>query len=82
MLESYVTKTRDKAGALQFMHKVLKRHDRAEASVTDALGSYPADMRELGSEHRREMGRHANTRAESPICLFDDGSAPCNVSGR
>lgn len=65
MLESYVTKTRDKKAALAFMKNALKRHGKTEAIVTDGLRSYPAAMRELGNEQRRKMGRHANNRAEN-----------------
>ena len=65
VLESYVTKTRDKAAALRFLKKALKRHGKAEAIVTDGLRSYPAAMRELGNEDRREVGRHLNNRAEN-----------------
>ncbi len=56
VLESYVTKTRDKKAALRFLKKALKRHDRAEKIVTDGLGSYPAAMKDLGNLNRREMG--------------------------
>jgi putative transposase len=70
VLESYVTRTRDKKAALTFMKKALKRHGRAEAIVTDGLRSYPAAMRELGNEERREMGRHANNRAENSHLPF------------
>ena len=70
VLESFVTKTRDKAAALRFLRKALKRQGRAEAVVTDRLRSYPAAMRELGNEHRREMGRHANNRAENSHLPF------------
>ena len=70
VLESYVTKTRDKAEALRFLRKALKRHGRAEALVTDGLKSYPAAMRELGNEARREVGRHANNRAENSHLPF------------
>jgi len=45
ILESCVTKKRDKAAALRFLKKALKRHGRAEAIVTDGLRSYPAAMR-------------------------------------
>ena len=44
VLESYVTKKRDKAAALEFLKKALKRHGRAEKIVTDGLRSYPAAM--------------------------------------
>ena len=57
VLKSYVTKTRDNGAALRFIRKVLKRHGRAETIVTDSLKSYPAAMRELGNEARREVGR-------------------------
>jgi putative transposase len=70
VLESYVTKTRDKSAALRFMRKALKRHGRAEAIVTDGLKSYPAAMREFGNEARREVGRHADNRAENSHLPF------------
>ena len=37
VLESFVTKARDKAAALKFIKKVLKRHGRPKAIVTDGL---------------------------------------------
>ena len=70
VLESYVTKKRDKAAALTFMKKTLKRHGGAEKYVTDGLKSYPAAMKELGNEHRREMGRWLNNRAENSHLSF------------
>ena len=39
ILESFVTKTRDKSAALTFMKKALKRHGKAETIVTDGLRS-------------------------------------------
>ncbi len=39
MLESYVTKTRDKAFALSLMRKALKRHGSPEAITTNGLRS-------------------------------------------
>ena len=70
ILESYVTKTRDKAAALRFLKKALKRHGRAEKVVTDGLGSYPAAMKDLGNSDRREIGRHLNNRAENSHLPF------------
>ncbi|MGD9809852.1 MAG: IS6 family transposase [Sphingobium sp.] len=70
ILESYVTKTRDKAAALAFMKKALKRHGRIEKIVTDELKSYPAAMRELGDVERQEMGRWANNRVENSHLPF------------
>ena len=70
VLESFVTRTRDKAAALTFMKKALKRHGRPEAIVTDGLRSYPAAMRDLGNTHRREMGQWRNNRAENSHLPF------------
>lgn len=70
ILESYVTKKRDKKAALRFFKKALKRHGRAEAIVTDGLQSYPAAMRELGNLERREVGRWLNNRAENSHLPF------------
>jgi putative transposase len=65
ILESYVTKKRDKSAALAFMKKTLKRHGQADVIVTDGLRSYPAAMRDLGNLDRREMGRWLNNRCEN-----------------
>jgi putative transposase len=54
ILESHITKKRDKTAALAFMKKALKRHGSPEAVVTDGLRSYPAAMRELGNLDRRD----------------------------
>ena len=70
ILESYVTKKRDKAAALVFLKKALKRHGRVETVVTDGLRSYPAAMRDLGNLDRREMGRWKNNRAENSHLPF------------
>ena len=70
VLESYVTKKRDKSAALRFLKKALKRHGKVEAIVTDGLRSYPAAMRDLGNLDRREMGRHLNNRAENSHLPF------------
>ncbi len=70
VLESFVTKKRDKSAALTFMKKALKRHGKAEKIVTDGLRSYPAAMRELGNLERREMGRSLNNRAENSHLPF------------
>jgi putative transposase len=70
ILESYVTKKRDKTAALVFLKKALKRHGSAETIVTDGLRSYPAAMRELGNLDRREIGRWLNNRAEGTVRNF------------
>jgi putative transposase len=64
VLESYVTKTRDKRAALKFLRKAMRKHGRPEATVTDRLRSYGAAMREIGAGARHETGRWANKGAE------------------
>ena len=70
ILESSVTRTGDKAAALTFMKKALKRYGSPAAIVTDGLKSYRAAMADLGSEQRQEIGRHANNRAEKSHLPF------------
>ena len=68
--ESYVTRTRDKAAALSFMKRALKRHGAAEAITTDGLKSYGAAMRDLGIADKQTIGRHANNRVENSHLPF------------
>ena len=70
ILESYVTKTRDKKAALRFMKKALKRHGPVDKIVTDGLKSYPAAMRDLGNVERQEMGRWKNNQVENSHLPF------------
>ena len=65
VLESFATRTRDKAAALKFMKKAMKRHGKPEAIVTDRLRSYGAAMDELGNGEKRQVGRWVNNRAEN-----------------
>ncbi len=65
VLESFATKDRDKAAALKFMKKIMKRHGCAKTITTDGLRSYRAAMKELSIEDRQEVGRWANNRAEN-----------------
>ena len=65
VLEAYVTKKRDKAAALKFLRKAMKRYGNPQVVVTDRLRSYGAAMREIGNAHRRETGRHLNNRSEN-----------------
>jgi len=48
VLESLVTKTRDRKAALKFLRESLKRHGRPETFVTDRLRSYRAALKDLG----------------------------------
>ncbi|KCZ50350.1 hypothetical protein HY3_14560 [Hyphomonas pacifica] len=70
MLESFVTKTRDKASALKFIRKVMKRYGGPKVIVTDKCPPYRAAMNAIGNEDRQETGRHLNNRAENSHLPF------------
>ncbi len=70
VLESFVTKTRDKKAALKFLKKSMKRHGQPEAIVTDRLRSYGAALREIGATGRQVTGRWLNNRAENSHLPF------------
>ena len=70
VLESFVTKTRDKKAALKFLKKSMKRHGRPQVFVTDKLRSYGAALKEIGASDRQETGRWLNNRAENSHLPF------------
>ena len=65
VLESFVTKTRDKKAALKFLRKAMRRHGGPAVVVTDKLRSYGAALRDLGAIDRQRTGRWLNNRAEN-----------------
>lgn len=70
ILESYITKTRNKDAALRFIKKTLKRHGQVETITTDGLRSCKAAMTELGNAEKQEVGRWANNRCENSHLSF------------
>ena len=70
VLESFVTKMRDKKAALKFLRKAMRKHGRAEVIVTDRLRSYGAALKEIGATARQETGRWLNNRAENSHLPF------------
>jgi putative transposase len=70
ILESFVTKTRDKQAALKFMKKALRRHGSPDAITTDGLASYKAAMKQLGNADKQHVGRWANNRVENSHLPF------------
>ena len=70
MLESFVTKTRDKKSALKFLKKLMRKHGQPEVIVTDRLRSYGAALKDLGASERQETGRWLNNRAENSHLPF------------
>jgi putative transposase len=70
VLESLVTKTRDKKAALKFLKKAMKKHGRCEQFVTDKLRSYGAALKDLGASDLHETGRWLNNRGENSHLPF------------
>ena len=64
VLESYVTKRRDRKAALKFLSKSLRGYGSPQAIVTDNLLSYGAAMSDLGNTEKQQTGRWLNNRIE------------------
>jgi len=56
VLESYVTKRRDRKAALKFLRKTMERNGQPELIVTYKLRSYGAAMKVIGNAGRQETG--------------------------
>jgi len=70
VLESFVTKRRDRKAALKFLRKSMRRFGSPKIIVTDKLRSYGAAMTAIGSADRQETGRWLNNRAENSHLPF------------
>ena len=69
-MESYVTTTSDKAAALKFIKKAMKRDGRPKAIATVGLRSHGAALNEIGAADLQETGRWKNKRAENSRLPF------------
>ena len=70
VLESFVTKSRDKKAALKFLRKSLRRHGHAGTIVTDRLASFGAALKVLGAVDKHETSRWLNNRAKNSHLPF------------
>ena len=70
VLESYVTRRRDRKAALKFLRKSMKRYGQPQVLVTDKLRSYGAAMKAVGNILKQETGRWLNNRAENSHLPF------------
>ena len=70
VLESFVTKRRDRKAALAFLKKAMKRYGTPKAIVTDRLRSYRAAMTLIGNQSIQDVGRWKNNRAENSHLPF------------
>jgi putative transposase len=82
VLESYVTKKRDKKAALKFMKKAMRRYGSPNEIVTDKLGSYGAAARELGCSKSKLLSDGQITELRIHTYPFDDEKGPCFDLGR
>jgi putative transposase len=65
VLEAVATAKRDKAAALKFLKRIMKKYGRPRKIVTDGLCSHSAAMKEIGATDRQEVGGRLNNRAEN-----------------
>lgn len=70
VLESSVTKRRDKEAALKFIMKAMLKHGQLYMIVPDKLRSYGAVLKEIGGRDRQKTGRRINNRAENSHLSF------------
>tara|TARA_B100000809_G_scaffold27685_1_gene24082 strand:+ start:242 stop:949 length:708 start_codon:yes stop_codon:yes gene_type:complete len=70
VLESFVSKRRDRKAALDFLKKIMKKYGAPKTIVTDRLKSYPAAMKIIGNESTQEVGRWKNNRCENSHLPF------------
>ena len=77
ILESYVTKKRDKSVALAFIKKALKRHGQPEKIVTDGLRSYPPRCANRGISIAGRWAAGSTTEWRTATCPSDDESGLC-----
>jgi putative transposase len=70
VLESFVSRRRDRKAALVFLKKIMKRHGQPRAIVTDRLKSYRAAMKIIRNEIKQEVGRWKNNRCENSHLSF------------
>ena len=70
VLESYVSKRRDRDAALKFINKSMKRNGQPRITITDKLCSYRPVMMIIGNAVCQETDRWVNNRAENSHLPF------------
>lgn len=70
VLETFVSKRRDRKAALDFLKRILKKYGAPKVIVTDRLKSYRAAMKIIGNESSQEVGRWKNNRCENSHLSF------------
>jgi len=57
VLETYVTKRRNREAALKFFRKFTKRYGSPKMVVTDRFRTYSAAIKVIGNADKQEVGR-------------------------
>jgi len=70
ILESYVSKRRNRKAALKVLKKLMSKYGRPSEIVTDKLPSYKAAPKELNMQHLQENRQHANNQVENSHLQF------------
>lgn len=70
VLESVVTKRRNKRAALKMLRKLMRRFGQPDVLVTDKFPSYRAALRQLGCDDLQACGRWLNNRVENSHLPF------------
>ncbi len=70
VLETFVSKGRDRKAALDFLKRILKKYGAPKVIVTDRLKSYRAAMKISGNGFSQEVGRWKNNRCENSHLPF------------
>lgn len=81
VLESLVTKTRDKKAALKFLKKSLKRHCRTEGVVTGRFALVALPSMNLASAIYRKPAAEPTIVRRIRTSRSESASGPCCVSG-
>ena len=70
VLESYVTKRRDKRAALNFLRKTMRKHGLPDKIITDKLRSYGAASKIIGASTLHDTRQYLNNRCENSHLSF------------
>jgi putative transposase len=70
VLESYISKKRDKAAALKVLKNLIKKHGRPYEIVTDKCPSYRAALKEISLTHVQNTTRYHNNQVENSHLHF------------
>ncbi len=70
VLESYVTKHRNRKAALKLLKKTMKHYGSPHVIVTDKFHPYRAAMKIIGNAPKQGTGRWRNNRDENSHQLF------------